>query len=139
MTRRISLITAMLGAALAFAAPAWADTWGAASNHAPVRVSPDLADRAAAALEAELTRTHYAREDRAFAAKRDASTAVVADPVRDDRFRLDPSSIPVPVSTPSSGRELEWPQLGIGFAVGVLLVIGLLLAIRMPRMRQHAH
>ena len=139
MTRRISLITALIGASLLMAAPAHGDSWGADRRDAPVRVSPDLVDRAAAARQAELERTHYLREDRALATKRDVARAVTTDPVRDDRFRLDPSSNPTPVAAPGSGRDIEWPQIGIGFAVGALLVIGLLLAYRTPRIRQPAH
>jgi hypothetical protein len=146
MTRRISLISAVaVAAVLAFTVPAFGDSGG-------VHVSPDGADRAAALRQAEQTRIHFAREERAFAAKADASTAVALEPVRDDYFRtvtpnpvrddyfrLDTPSIAAPTSTASSGREIEWPQIGIGFVGGVLLAVALLLAVRMPRVRQPAH
>lgn len=59
--------------------------------------------------------------------------------VVDDRFRIDPTSQPVPVSATGSGDEIQWPQVGIGFGVGITLVFGLLLALRATRQRQLAH
>ena len=77
--------------------------------------------------------------ERSFAAKSDVTTIVSTDPVRDDRFRLDPSSISTPAAAISSPRDIEWLQIGIGFGGGVLLAIGLFLAMRMTRVRQPAH
>jgi hypothetical protein len=34
-----------------------------------------------------------------------------------------------------SGSQLEWPQLGIGFSVGIIAVVGLYLALRYARIR----
>ena len=132
-------MTAVFGAALVFAVPAFGDSWGADQNQATVRVSPDLADRAAAARQTELASTHYAREDSAFATKRAVTRAVRPEPVRDDRFRLGASSIQAPVAATSSDRNLEWSQIGIGFGLGALLVIGLLLTVRTTRIRLPAH
>ena len=42
------------------------------------------------------------------------------EPVVDDRFRIDPTSSPSPVAVVPSARELEWPQIGVGLALGVL-------------------
>ena len=138
MTPKISFITAVVGAALVLAVPAFGDSWGADRNQATVHVSPDLADRVAAARQQELSSMLDARE-RSFAAKSDATTVVSPDPVRDDRFRLDPASIPTPAATIGSARGIEWLQIGIGFGGGVLLAIGLFLAMRMTRVRQPAH
>jgi hypothetical protein len=135
MTPRISLITAIVGATLVFAVPAFGDSWGADQSQAGVRVSPDLADRSVAAAQQDLAAMLDARE-RSLVTR---PATAPQDPVRDDRFRLDPSSIPTPVTTTGSGRDLEWPQIGAGFALGVLLMIGLLLAMRTPRVRQPAH
>jgi urease accessory protein len=44
MTPKISFITAIVGAALVLAVPAFGDPWGADQNQVAVRVSPDLAD-----------------------------------------------------------------------------------------------
>ena len=98
MTPKISFITAIVGAALVLAVPAFGDSWGADQNQATVRVSPDLVDRAAAARQQELSSMLDARE-RSFAAKSEATRIVSPDPVRDDRFRLDPASIPTPAAT----------------------------------------
>lgn len=68
----------------------------------------------------------------------DARTRTLLEPVRDDRFRLDPTSNPGPVSV-TSGREIEWPQIGIGFGIGLLLAAGLYLAMRFTRIRPLAH
>jgi hypothetical protein len=58
----------------------------------------------------------------------------------DDHVRIDPANLPttVPSSSPS-GREVEWPQVGIGFGIGMLLALGLVLALRMTRIRPIAH
>ena len=138
MTPKISFITAVVGAALVLAVPAFADGWGADRNQAPVRVSPDLADRADSARQKELTSMLDARE-RSLATKRVAVTVTSSDPVRDDRFRLDPSSIPTPAATIVTVRVVEWLQIGIGFGGGILLAVGLFLAMRMTRVRQAVH
>ncbi len=138
MTPKITFIPAVVGAALVLAVPAYGDSWGADQNQTTVRVSPDLADRAATARRQELMSMLDARE-RSVAAKIEATRVVSPDPVRDDRFRLDPASIPSPAATISSAHGAEWLQIGMGFGGGVLLVIGLLLAARMTRPRLPAH
>jgi hypothetical protein len=60
-------------------------------------------------------------------------------PVVDDRFRLDPNSVPAPVTVTSTGTEIEWPQIGIGFGIGLVLALGLYLAMRFTRIRPLAH
>jgi hypothetical protein len=131
MTPRITLISAVVGAALVLAVPALGDSWGADRTQASVRVSPDLVDRAAAARQQELFAVLDARE-RSFATSRVAAPAARPEPAHDDHFRLDPSSLSTPVATTDSGGRVEWSQLGIGFAVGVLLMIGLMFALRIP-------
>jgi hypothetical protein len=138
MTPKISFITAVVGAALVFAVPAFGDSWGADRNQATVHVSPDVADRVDAARQQELSSMLDARE-RSFAAKSAATSTVSTDPVRDDRFRLHPSSIPTPAATIGSAGDVEWLQIGIGFGGGVLLAFGLFLAMRMTRAHQPAH
>jgi hypothetical protein len=92
-----------------------------------------------------------------FGAKRDAQLANVPGPdaferavianerskpviVVDDRFRLDPSTggEPGPVQTTNT-RDIEWPQVGIGLGIGVLLMIGLYMALKATRQRPLAH
>ena len=138
MTRRITLISVVVGAALVLAVPALGDSWGADRSQASVRVSPDLGDRAAAARQQELFAVLDARE-RALATGRGASPAATPEPAHDDHFRFAPSSVPTPVAASDANGGIDWSQLGIGFAVGVLLMIGLMIAMRMPRARQPAH
>ena len=56
-----------------------------------------------------------------------------------DQVRLDPKNVPSPTVSVSSGSEIEWPQLGIGFGFGILLVAGLWLTMRMTKGRPLAH
>jgi hypothetical protein len=72
-------------------------------------------------------------ERAANAAIRDHREIVV-----DDRFRLDPTNVPTVTAT-SSGREIDFPQVGIGLGIGLLLAIGLYLAVRFTRIRPLAH
>jgi hypothetical protein len=137
MTPKISFIAVAM-VALVFAVPAFGDSWGADQRQATVNAPPDLADCIAAA------RPHYVSSmldacERSFAAKRDATTVASPDPVRDDRFHLDPASSETPTAAISSPRDIEWLQIGIGFGLGVLLALGLFLAMRMARVRQPAH
>jgi hypothetical protein len=67
------------------------------------------------------------------------SRGTTPDPVRDDRFRIDPTSVPSPVTVTSSGRELEWPTIGIGFGIGIVLLLGLGLVIKATHTRPFAH
>jgi hypothetical protein len=60
----------------------------------------------------------------------------------DDFVRVDPSNLPTVVveATPTStGTEVEWPQIGIGFLIGLLLTIGIALTIRFNRETPLAH
>jgi len=75
--------------------------------------------------------------ERAVAARGSTVDRFVAN---DDRFQIDPSSNPVQVAaTGDSGREIEWPQIGIGLGIGMALILGLLLALRATRHRPLAH
>ena len=172
MTPKISLITAVAGAALVLAVPAWGDNWAADQQQPIVHVSPDAVDRALVAERNRQSNMLDAREralgantgngqvgpleirERAFGAKLQAQLsggssadaferAVTArgttpDPVRDDRFRLDPTSGTEPVSV-TNGREIEWPQVGVGLGIGIVLMFGLYLALRATRTRPLAH
>ena len=59
--------------------------------------------------------------------------------VVDDRFRLTEHRFePDPVQVTNT-RDIEWPQVGIGLGIGVLLMIGLYLALKATRQRPLAH
>ena len=138
MTPKISFFTAVVGTVLVFAAPAFGDPWGTDRNQETVRVSPDLVDRAATVRQRELSNMLDARE-RSLAAKSEATTIFAPDPIRDNRFRLAPATIPIAAVTVDSGREVDWLQIAIGFGAGTLLAIALFLAMRATRVRQPAH
>jgi hypothetical protein len=55
----------------------------------------------------------------------------------DDHITFQPVDASTPVA--SAGRDLGWPQVGIGFGIGIALTLGLLLALRATRQRQLAH
>lgn len=112
-----------------------------------------------AAAEGQPTGTHSAEaanatmqtldaRERAFEAKRAATSAPdwferfaaahsLRDPVVDDRFRIDPAADSSLIAA-SSGRELEWPQIGVGLAFLIAFAIGIYLILR-PRQRSLAH
>jgi hypothetical protein len=157
MTRTITLITATVGAALLLAVPAYGDNWGAdRRSESSGYLNPDSADRAAALEQQKVTSMLDAREA-SQTAKQEAqivsstspdwferaATSAIRDDrviVVDDRFDLHPQSVPAPVSATSSGRELELPQIGIGFGIGLVLAFGLFLGMRYTRAgRQLAH
>lgn len=102
------------------------------------KVSPlDARERSLGAkLDVQLTSGQYPDWFERAAA---AASRTTRDPVVDDRFRIDHSNVPVQVSATSSGREIEWPQVGIGFGIGIVLMIGLYLAMKSTRHRPLAH
>jgi hypothetical protein len=66
-----------------------------------------------------------------------AAHSITREPVVDDRFRIDPTSNPAPVSA-KQGRDIEWPQIGIGLGLGTAFVL-VLLALKATRQRPLAH
>lgn len=151
MTPKISLIFAVAGVALLIGVPtALGDNWFADQQQAGARVSPDLVDRAVAAQQHRLFAMLDARE-RSLGVRHEAEPQAgapgggvaqavsVRAPVGDDWFRVDRPNVPAPISGTSSASALEWPQLGVGFGIGVILMLGLYLALRAARTRQVAH
>jgi hypothetical protein len=131
MTPKISLLIAAVGAALVFAVPpAAGDDWGRDRAQGTVRVSPDTNDYAATADQQRQAAMLDSRE-RALSIN---APVVIHEPVVDDRFRLDPTSGTQPISV-TSDDELTWPQLGLGFAIGLLLMLGLYMTLRATRTR----
>jgi len=131
MTPKISLLIAAVGAALVFAVPpAAGDDWGRDRAQGTVRVSPDTSDYAATA-DQQRQAAMLDRRERAFSVN---APVAIFEPVVDDRFRIDPTNGAQPVSV-TSDNEVPWPQLGLGFAIGLLLMLGLYATLRATRTR----
>jgi hypothetical protein len=102
-----------------------------------VSVYPDAFERA--------VNTHLATQSN-VSTYRDAFERAIASRIESgplvghtDRYELDLPNGPVATTITGSGREIEWPQLGIGFGIGMALMIGLILALRLTRSRPLAH
>jgi hypothetical protein len=83
------------------------------------RLTPDMLEQLAAANLPATTRYSDSAEG-ALAAVNVPSNYVVAP-------------------TTSSGTEIEWPQVGIGFGIGMLLAFGLFVTLRLAHVRPLAH
>jgi hypothetical protein len=120
--------------------------------------SIDARERAMSVGREDPTISMLDAREQAFAAKRNVQLSTGTPPdvferavaaqvtgtrdhfvANDDRFRVEPATPPDTVTVSSSGREIEWPQVGIGFAVGIALLLGLLLALRIRRQPPLAH
>ena len=145
MTRTISLITAVATIAL-FAAPAaWSESGpdaveravNAANRTSNVSIYPDAVERAVNAATHTSTVSVYPD-----AFERALNTRISSLPTTipgDNHDRIEALDTPSPVSVSSSGRDVEWPQIGIGFGMGALLALGLVLTLRLVRARELAH
>lgn len=165
MFRKISLITALVGAALVLGIPA---AWGQSE---PVGLSSDAFERAVLAREQSQRSgpgqgLSDAFERAALATQRSGVTpyldahgrAVTGDtravstfPKYADAFEraaLSGSNVvptdshdrvvptPSPGTSPvATGRDIEWPQIGIGVGLGIVLALLLGIAMRHTRMR----
>jgi hypothetical protein len=103
MTRTISLITATVGAAFLFAVPAYGDSWGLDKGREPVRVSPDLVDRAVAAQQARLDEMLDARERSLGAGIGNSKVSAVE--ARERAFAT--KQVPAPAADDWFGRTVE--------------------------------
>jgi hypothetical protein len=148
MTPRITLVTVPVLAALVLV-PA------SLGNGRPVTMQSDVVDRAVAARLASQSdpivspdaidrlQAYQARSqpitapdavDRAAAARADYGS----NRRFDDRFNS-PTNVSTPVTVTHSRDEIEWPQVGIGFLMGILLAGALLVALRLSYVRTLAH
>jgi hypothetical protein len=146
MTPKFSRVAAVAIATLLVVPAAWAQTSPDAFERAvaakqeqestPI-VSPDAVDRANAARAT--LRSAPARVpdvvERAVAARSTTGRTLIFDRYRDFPQPIDQ---PGPVAS-ASDRDIEWPQVGAGFAIGILLALGLVLASRGLRIRPLAH
>lgn len=145
MTRTISLITAVVAFAL-FAAPvAWSQS------------GPDAFERAVnAATQTSNAGVYLDAFERAMnAAAHTSNVSVYQDAFQralnnrisslptaipgDHHERFEALGTPSPASISSSGSDIEWPQVGVGFGMGALLALGLVLTLRLVRARELAH
>ena len=67
------------------------------------------------------------------------STTVSLSGYREAGERAVPISGSPVVQPIDSGNQLEWPQIGVAFGVGILLAVGLVLTFRHMRIRPLAH
>jgi hypothetical protein len=124
MFPKITLIAAIAAVALGVAVPASADSWYLDRKQPTVRVSPDVADYAAAA-EARRLNARLDAKEQAFLGRPESRSDVAQ--------RLEPTVVT------ASGREIEWPQVAVGFGLGLALAFGLAVGLRLVHIRQPAH
>ncbi len=143
MTLKTSISVGLAVSALAFGVQtASAQGSSDASDRAQQSIVgsyPDAIERAVRTREI-LGRTASVYPDvieRAAAARAGTTSAQFAGHV--DRYELDLPNGPVAASATGDGQNVEWPQLGIGFGIGILFVFGLVLVVRLARNRPLAH
>ena len=116
MTSRITLLMAVAAAALAIVPAALGE------------------GRLAGSPEGNAVAYFYANE----------RATLAAQPARvlqrgDDFLRVRPEIVLTPTVSASPGSDIEWAQLGVGFGLGIVLVAGLWLTIRMTKLRELPH
>ena len=143
MTRTISLATVVLGTALLLAVQAMGQSQpDAFERTAAAQAQPagatfaDAFERAAAARQTTVAPFPSDAFERASVS---GSGVVGSAGLSDHNARMEPVVGSETVSISSSGRSIEWPQIGIGVGLGVLLALGLVLAARLAKVRTLAH
>jgi hypothetical protein len=147
MTRKLSLAAVVATAALAVTPSAFGQgpdaferAVNAKLNATPrtsnVAIYPDAFQRAVTAE----TRSRVDRYSDAFMRALGNRASVLPTTMPGDHHeRTAALSAPSPTSVSPSGSDLQWPQIGIGFGVGALLALGLMLTVRFARARELAH
>jgi hypothetical protein len=130
MTRRISLTITAVGAALMLAVPV---AWGDNGSAEPARIVTDAFERGLAGEQAGWAAYRDTFERYVTQKQGPVGSSGSLDSYADSASRTDVGHRYTPVAAPASGSEIEWPQLGIGFGVGLLLALGLVLTVRMTR------
>ena len=117
-------------------------------------VSPDAVDRAVAAKQLQAAATVPSPDvvERAVAARNTAGRNLVFDDHRIgngltstgrmlvfDNHRIEPSTSPSEIGVTGSGRDIEWPQIGLAFGLGIVLMLGLVMVMRLAGNRPLAH
>ncbi len=156
MTRTISLTAVLAVAALVLAVPALSSpdtdeliSVGLSQGVEP-QFAPDVVERAVAAhqLGQASTPTYSdsastAIEHAALAREQSQREVALRSDSADGALSVGTTpdvTIPVtPTLTTSSGSEIEWPQIGFGLGLGILLALGFWAAMRFVRIRPLAH
>ncbi|HXG76296.1 MAG TPA: hypothetical protein VNJ53_06975 [Gaiellaceae bacterium] len=152
MTLKSLIISITAGAMLAVTGSAWGMSDASDRSQAAV---PDAVERAVAASQRNLGQVATSPDwfERAVAAsqrqqgpatyrdafERAALQGVTAGelPGHVDRYESGLGRVPSPTAAPD--RDIEWPQIGAGFGIGILLAIGLVLGLRLANVRPLAH
>jgi hypothetical protein len=136
MSRKLTLVIGIAAAALAVVPAAYGE------------------GRLAGSIEPDAVAYYYANEHSTLAAALDDVTVVRRPDSHDIARTSSPGYVDagersirigrttvaaIPTGSVSSGSGIEWPQLGIGFGLGILLAASLWLAVRMTRSRPLAH
>ena len=151
MTRTISLIIGIATVALVVAVPTAFGEGRLAGSPEPAAVAPDWFERAV--IKAQNEAVVVSRPDShdtaqpvtngyIDAAERAQRIDVVVPTALTDSFERSapPTSSPTSsIDAVGSGSDREWSQLGMGFGIGLLLALGLYLAMRFTRARPLAH
>ncbi len=100
--------------------------------------SPDWFERAAAAAIRDASGVAGYRDggERVLVVQQPTTLAGYSDAGERSGPIVSPPEVTVSADT---GSRLEWPELGIGFGFGILLAVGLFLAMRMTKVRPLAH
>ena len=136
MTQRILTTTALVGAALVLSVPA---AWGSE----PYRDHGDATEAKLAAQSPPVTivRDHGDATDPKLALQ--SSPVIIRDHGDATAAKLAlqsaPETSPAGELPSPAGREIDWSQLGIGIGVGMFIVLGAILAVRLTRSRPLAH
>jgi hypothetical protein len=101
-----------------------------------VSIYPDAFERA---VEAKSRSTAALYPDAFQRALNNRISASPATTPGDHHTRIEAVSAPSSTPVSSSGSDVEWPQVGIGFGLGALLALGLMLTVRAVRARELAH
>jgi hypothetical protein len=136
MTPKISLVAAVALTALAVGVPAAFAEGRLAGSQASTLSQP------APIGPSELAPESWMRAERVRRATSDPTTGLGTNPVDGYVDAFERGAPPVGtayVATTSSDDGIEWPQIGAGFMVGILLALGLGLSVRYVRVRQVAH
>ena len=130
MILRVSIVTALVGAALTFGVQAVP----AQELPATLAVSPKVAKQIQMASFDERPATLAVSPKVAkqlAGASLDSRRALQPAPLR--------ANVTAPLSVTNSGSEVGWHQVAIGSGIGILLAAGLFLAVRMRRTWPLAH